>query len=159
MDQIIADADKAGAKLILTLTDNWRTDDGLYGYVLWGGGKHPEEFYVNPAVINLYKNHQRAMATRVNTITNRMYKDEPAIFAWDLINEPRSSCDIGHPNATCDAGETAAIQACQSLHATSSMIKHAYIVPEQASAADHQNWLLQSTLCKALAMALSRRLV
>lgn len=112
LDQIIADADKAGAKLILTLTDNWRTDDGLYGYVLWGGGQHPEEFYVNPAVIALYKNHQRAMANRMNTITNRLYKDEPAIFAWDLINEPRSACNIGKPNATCEAGETTAVQVC-----------------------------------------------
>ena len=141
MDQIIADADKAGAKLILTLTDNWRTDDGLYGYVLWGGGKHPEEFFVNPAVINLYKNHQRAMANRMNTITNRMYKDEPAIFAWDLINEPRSSCDIGKPNATCDAGETAAIQVCHSAHACS--IQHneacSQCVPKQTNASAKQN--------------------
>ncbi|KAL0035204.1 hypothetical protein WJX79_005949 [Trebouxia sp. C0005] len=111
LDQIIAEADKAGVKLILTLTDNWRTADGLYGYVIWGGAQHPEEFFVNPAVIQLYKNHQAAMANRVNTITGLMYKDEPAIFAWDLINEPRSACDIHHPNATCDAPETAAIQA------------------------------------------------
>lgn len=117
LDQMIADADAAGAKLILTLTDNWRTDDGLLGYVYWAGGKHPEEFYTNPAVIALYKNHQRAMANRVNTITNRKYKDEPAIFAWDLINEPRSHCDIGKPNATCEAGQTAAIQV---LHCHSS---------------------------------------
>lgn len=110
LDKIIADADKAGAKVILTLTDNWRTDDGLYGYVLWAGGEHPEEFYSNPKVITLYKNHQKAMANRVNTITNRMYKEEPAIFAWDLINEPRSFCDIGKPNATCEAGQTEAIQ-------------------------------------------------
>ncbi len=110
LDQIIAEADKAGVKLILTLTDNWRTADGLYGYVIWGGGQHPEEFFVNPAVVQLYKNHQAAMANRMNTITGRVYKDEPAIFAWDLINEPRSACDIHHPNATCDASETAAIQ-------------------------------------------------
>ncbi|DBA74432.1 TPA: hypothetical protein ACH3X1_011186 [Trebouxia sp. C0004] len=111
LDQIIAEADKAGVKLILTLTDNWRTADGLYGYVIWGGGQHPEEFFVNPAIIQLYKNHQAAMANRMNTITRRMYKDEPAIFAWDLINEPRSACDLHHPNATCDAPEAAAIQA------------------------------------------------
>lgn len=110
LDQIIAEADKAGVKLILTLTDNWRTADGLYGYVLWAGGQHPEEFYTNPKAIQLYKDHQAAMANRLNTITNRRYKDEPAIFAWDLINEPRSACDISRPNATCDAAKTATIQ-------------------------------------------------
>lgn len=72
--------------------------------------QHPEEFYVNPKVIQLYLDHQKVMANRVNTVNGRMYKNEPAILAWDLINEPRSGCDIGHPNATCEAGETATIQ-------------------------------------------------
>lgn len=27
-----------------------------------------------------------------NTINGRLYKDDPTIFAWDLINEPRCDC-------------------------------------------------------------------
>ncbi|TVU18745.1 hypothetical protein EJB05_34857, partial [Eragrostis curvula] len=34
---------------------------------------------------NVFEN----MLTRVNTHTNVMYKDDPTIFAWELINEPQ----------------------------------------------------------------------
>lgn len=33
------------------------------------------------------------MLTRVNTYTNVMYKDDPTIFAWELINEPQCRSD------------------------------------------------------------------
>lgn len=32
------------------------------------------------------------MVNRRNTINNRLYKDDPTIFAWDLMNEPRCDC-------------------------------------------------------------------
>jgi endo-1,4-beta-mannosidase len=31
--------------------------------------------------------------TRINSITNEAYKDDPTILAWELINEPRCPSD------------------------------------------------------------------
>jgi mannan endo-1,4-beta-mannosidase len=31
--------------------------------------------------------------TRINTVTNETYKDDPTILAWELINEPRCPSD------------------------------------------------------------------
>lgn len=96
-------------------------------YVAAAGLQHPEDFFSSPAALQLYQNHQKALANRVNTVNGRMYKNEPAILAWDLINEPRSGCDISHANATCDAAETAAIQVGPQTH----MHKYASAVTPQ----------------------------
>eukprot|EP01024_Parvocaulis_polyphysoides_P038581 TRINITY_DN346_c0_g1_i2.p1 TRINITY_DN346_c0_g1~~TRINITY_DN346_c0_g1_i2.p1 ORF type:complete len:516 (-),score=70.28 TRINITY_DN346_c0_g1_i2:1578-3125(-) len=41
----------------------------------------------------LYKNHINFMVNRVNTFNGRAYKDDPTIFAWNIINEPRCRSD------------------------------------------------------------------
>ena len=33
-----------------------------------------------------------AMVSRRNSINGRLYRDDPTIFAWDLMNEPRCDC-------------------------------------------------------------------
>ena len=42
----------------------------------------------------LYKRHISAMINRVNTINGRRYGDDPAVFGWNLMNEPRSTLDL-----------------------------------------------------------------
>ena len=110
LDKIIDEASKAGIKLILPFTDNWHYQDGLFQYVVWGNSTHPEDFFTDPAIIQLFKNHITAVVNRTNTFNGRQYKDEPAIFAWDLINELRDGCNQSAANASCDPSFTGKVQ-------------------------------------------------
>ncbi|KAJ6837282.1 putative mannan endo-1,4-beta-mannosidase 9 [Iris pallida] len=42
--------------------------------------------------VHLFMNH--ANLTRKNSITGVTYKDDPNIFEWELINEPRCQSDL-----------------------------------------------------------------
>ncbi|KAL3133319.1 hypothetical protein ABBQ38_007197 [Trebouxia sp. C0009 RCD-2024] len=110
LDQIIEDASRSGVKLILAFTDNWHLQDGLFQYVAWANSTQTGDFFTDPAVIQLFKNHITNVVNRTNTLNSRQYKDEPAIFAWDLINELRDGCNTSAPNATCDPSFTASVQ-------------------------------------------------
>lgn len=46
-------------------------------------------FYNDTSCKGLYKNHVHIVVNRRNTFNGRLYKDEPAIMAWELLNEPR----------------------------------------------------------------------
>jgi hypothetical protein len=46
-------------------------------------------FFSDPASKRMYKANARALLTRVNAYSGVMYKDDPTIFAWELMNEPR----------------------------------------------------------------------
>ncbi len=48
----------------------------------WAGGSRPDDFYTNAAAKQLFKNHMSYIVNRRNSLTGRLYKDEPAIFAW-----------------------------------------------------------------------------
>lgn len=115
LDKIVDDASKSGVKLILPLSDNWHLQDGLYQYVEWGGSMGTGDFFTDPKIIRLFKDHISAIVNRTNTLNGRQYKDEPAIFAWDLINELRDGCNQSAPNATCDPTFTGSVQV-QPLH-------------------------------------------
>ncbi len=44
-------------------------------------------FYSNPVTRRLYREHLEKLATRRNTITGVVYRDDPTIFGWELMNE------------------------------------------------------------------------
>lgn len=46
-------------------------------------------FYKSPKVKDLYKQHIKAILNRKNTYSGTLYKDDTAIMAWDVLNEPR----------------------------------------------------------------------
>ncbi|EEF47126.1 mannan endo-1,4-beta-mannosidase 4 [Ricinus communis] len=95
LDFVISEARKYGIYVILCLVNNYKDFGGRPQYVQWARERGQQltaddDFYTNPIVKAYYKNHVKAVITRINTITRVAYKDDPTIFAWELMNEPRS---------------------------------------------------------------------
>ncbi|TKY61594.1 Mannan endo-1,4-beta-mannosidase 1 [Spatholobus suberectus] len=98
LDFVISEAGKNGVRLILSLVNNWNNYGGKNQYVQWARERgqyvnNDDDFFTHPVVKQYYKNHVKTVLMRNNTITGLAYKDDPSIFAWELMNEPRSQND------------------------------------------------------------------
>lgn len=98
LDFVVFQARKYGIRLILSLANNYVNFGGKAQYVQWArnAGQNlnsDDDFFTNPTVKAYYKNHVKTVLTRVNSITGVAYKDDPTIFAWELMNEPRCQSD------------------------------------------------------------------
>ncbi|XP_062212902.1 mannan endo-1,4-beta-mannosidase 3-like [Phragmites australis] len=98
LDFVIAEARLHGIYLLLCLTNNFEDFGGKRQYVRWAReAGHDlataDDFFNSTVVKDYYKNHVKTVLTRVNTITGVAYKDDPAIFGWELMNEPRCDAD------------------------------------------------------------------
>ncbi|XP_077240756.1 mannan endo-1,4-beta-mannosidase 1-like [Tasmannia lanceolata] len=99
LDFIISEAKKYGVYLILSFVNNYENFGGRKQYVQWARDQgqslsSDDDFYRNPVVKGYYKNHVKTVLTRINSITGVAYKDDPTIFAWELMNEPRCQSDL-----------------------------------------------------------------
>ncbi|CAL5224249.1 g6902 [Coccomyxa viridis] len=100
MDTVIAEAGKAGLKLIIALTNNWNYNtlqtDWKCAYTNWTTtARGCDDFFTDPNTIQLYKNHVQKVLTRVNTVNHIAYQNDSTILGWNLMNEPRSAKDSG----------------------------------------------------------------
>lgn len=98
LDFVVSEARKYNIRLILSLVNNYDNFGGKKQYVQWARNQgqniaSDDEFFTNPVVKGFYKNHVKTVLTRVNTFTGAAYKDDPTIFAWELMNEPRCQSD------------------------------------------------------------------
>ncbi|TGZ82488.1 glycoside hydrolase [Ascodesmis nigricans] len=84
LDYIVNAADARGIKLLIPFVNNWADYGGMQAYVdQMAPGGTQETFYTTPAIKEAYKNYVKAVVSR--------YVDSPAIFGWELANEPRCS--------------------------------------------------------------------
>ncbi|KAL9374546.1 hypothetical protein Peur_034166 [Populus x canadensis] len=98
LDFVVSEAKQYKIRLILSLANNWEAYGGKAQYVKWGKASglnltSDDDFFSHPTLRSYYKAHVKAVLNRVNTITNITYKDDPTIFAWELMNEPRCTSD------------------------------------------------------------------
>eukprot|EP01018_Ginkgo_biloba_P023225 Gb_20498 [translate_table: standard] len=94
LDFVVSEAQKHGIRLILSLANNCVNFGGKAQYVQWARNagqslSSDDDFFTNPTAKGYYKNHVKAVLTRVNSVTGIAYKDDATIFAWELMNEPR----------------------------------------------------------------------
>ncbi|GJZ54843.1 putative mannan endo-1,4-beta-mannosidase 9 [Tanacetum coccineum] len=99
LDFVISEAKKCGLRLILCLVNNWDDFGGKKQYVEWARDEGQylsgdDDFYSNVVIKGYYKNHVKTVLTRRNSITGVVYKDDPTIFAWELMNESRCLSDL-----------------------------------------------------------------
>jgi mannan endo-1,4-beta-mannosidase len=92
LDYVVRRAGDEGLKLILVFVGNWDDYGGMNQYVEWSpSASEHDDFYTDANTRTWYRDHVRRVVTRVNTFTGRAYRDDPAIFAWELANEPRAA--------------------------------------------------------------------
>lgn len=96
MDIFMQEIEKRGMSAVIYLNNAWEWSGGYGTYLEWAGeGKTPDtrtdgyvaymnfvsKFITSPKAQELFFDHVRFMVER--------YKDSPAVFSWQIANEPR----------------------------------------------------------------------
>ncbi|MEU8261706.1 cellulose binding domain-containing protein [Micromonospora sp. NPDC048999] len=95
-DYVIQSAKAHNVMLIPVFENYWEAYGGIDTRLSWEGlsGGHPgrAKFFnkqLCPGCFTQYKNYVNYALNRTNHYSGVKYKDEPTIFAWELMNEPR----------------------------------------------------------------------
>ena len=106
LDYLLAELDKRDMKAVLHFTNTWEWSGGLSQYLQWNGypatpmPKDPNfdwskfqqyvaQFFTCAPCQQQVATYIRYVLARTNTITKKPYVRDPAIMAWEIINEPR----------------------------------------------------------------------
>jgi mannan endo-1,4-beta-mannosidase len=104
LDRTIAEASRNHLRVQLCLANWWRDTGGVTQYLRWARingadddkspfGVNVERtmlFYTNETTRRLYRQHLEKIATRRNSVTGVLYRDDPTIFGYELMNEAQS---------------------------------------------------------------------
>lgn len=96
-DYVIWKAKQLNLKLDIALLDFWQWAGGVQqisanfkggNYDITSATDRYTYFFSNASTKQFYKDWVNHVLNRTNTLTGIKYKDDPTIFAWDLMNEP-----------------------------------------------------------------------
>ncbi|KAL4749875.1 hypothetical protein BDW72DRAFT_124818 [Aspergillus terricola var. indicus] len=83
LDYVVQRAEERGIKLIINFVNYWDDFGGMNAYMRAYGGADKTEWFENEDIQAAYQAYVEAVVGR--------YIDSPAVFAWELANEPRCS--------------------------------------------------------------------
>ncbi|MGM9767356.1 MAG: beta-galactosidase [Candidatus Cryptobacteroides sp.] len=104
LDRFMVEIGKRGMSAVLYLTNAWEWSGGFGQYLEWAGENFAtntkdiewaeycaitSKFNTNEKTLEMFRNHVIKVVSRVNSITGKPYSEDPAIFSWQLCNEPR----------------------------------------------------------------------
>lgn len=104
LDFLLAEMGKRRMSAVLYLNNAWEWSGGYGRYLEWAGAgkavlpsvagwpaymEYVSAFVTNEKAKELFSDHVRTVVSRINTVTGIPYKDDPAIFSWQIANEPR----------------------------------------------------------------------
>ncbi len=104
LDRFLAELGRRDMSAVLFINNAWEWSGGFGQYLEWAGeGKalstvdalwsdyceHTSKFITCDAAKEMFARHLTNVVSRVNTVTGKNYRDDPAIFSWQICNEPR----------------------------------------------------------------------
>jgi len=108
LDRFLNELRERDMQAVLYVNNSWEWSGGYGQYLEWATGEKAliplvdgywpfmqqmRKFQTSSEAQQLYFNHLKNIVSRVNSITGKPYRDDPAIFAWQLGNEPRCFSD------------------------------------------------------------------
>jgi len=89
IDFLISEAARRHLRLIIAFADYWAYTGGARQMSAWYTSDVDDRFFAeDPRTRADYKRLVHAIVARVNPLTGIAYRDDPTIFAWELMNEP-----------------------------------------------------------------------
>lgn len=108
LDYLLNELGKRNMKAVLHFTNTWEWSGGIGQYLKWNGyGEQPypkslggyyswdklrqyiSQFYSCKPCMDELDNYIRYVLNRTNSLNGKKYTNDPAIMAWEIINEPR----------------------------------------------------------------------
>jgi mannan endo-1,4-beta-mannosidase len=104
LDRVLSEAARHNLRVLICLGNWWRDTGGVVRYLRWAGlpdaaddsqpfGINIERampFYTNEVTRRLFREHVRRIVGRRNHLTGVMYRDDPTIFGYELMNEAQA---------------------------------------------------------------------
>lgn len=126
LDYLLAELGKRQMKAVLHFTNTWEWSGGLGQYLEWNNylgqplPKNPgytwdqyrayiAQFYTCAPCQDAVATYIRYVLARTNTLTGKRYTADPAIMAWEIINEPRPMLPAATPAFEAWMKQTAAL--------------------------------------------------